>query len=338
VFCILVASVFAMSGSGAIAESRALLVGVSGYPSLPEARRLKGPANDVQIMRNALLRVGFTPDNVTVLADGVPGSNALPTKRAILNAMRSLADRSRADDWAVVYFSGHGSQQPQLVTRDTRYIEPDGLDEIFLPYDIGQWDGSKRAVQGALIDDEIGVALDALSIKGVRVWAVFDTCHAGDMAKGLIAQDANGGPVTRYVSPSSLGVPRETIAQARVNPAAKRRPRERAKAGRIESVRPIIFYASQADEPAAEEPLPDLLAPQRGGDTPRSKRYFGLFTYLIAQALPTWQGNFGLLAQEVADRYKSRPYPTPMFEGDLALVPNFSVNLMPPTNISGGKP
>ena len=42
---------------GARAESFALLVGVSGYPSLPEYRQLRGPRNDVQRMRQVLTEI-----------------------------------------------------------------------------------------------------------------------------------------------------------------------------------------------------------------------------------------------------------------------------------------
>jgi hypothetical protein len=306
------------------AETSALLVGVSGYPSLPESRRLRGPANDVQIMRDALVRSGVPANRVRVLADGVAGSSALPTRQAILDAMRTLADQSKPDDWVIVYISGHGSQQPQPPGTHA-YTEPDGMDDIFLPYDIGRWDGSKMAVQGAILDDEIGLALASISRNGARVWAIFDTCHAGGMAKGLPAKCAEEGcPVNRYVSPRTLGVPDQALSQMK--------PLRSKQSNRLQTANnTVYFFASQKDEPAAEEPLPDLLSSAQekqsgplatGKAVP--KRYFGLFTYLIAKALPSWQGNFSALANHVAERYKTRPYPTPLFEGNLGHTPGFS--------------
>ena len=306
------------------AETSALLIGVSGYPSLSENRRLRGPSNDVQIMRDALLQSGVPSNSVRVLADGVAGSSALPTRQAILDAMRTLADQSKPNDWVIIYFSGHGSQQPQPPGKHT-FIEPDGMDEIFLPYDIGRWDGSKMAVQGAILDDEIGLALASISRKGARIWAIFDTCHAGGMAKGPSAKCAEEGcPVNRYVSPRTLGVPEQTLSQMK--------PRRSKQPNKLQTDNSTVyFFASQKDEPAAEEPLPDLhysvQAKQSTPSTPEKtapKRYFGLFTYLIAKALPNWQGNFSALANHVAERYKTRPYPTPLFEGDLVRTPDFS--------------
>lgn len=306
------------------AETSALLVGVSGYPSLPENRRLRGPANDVQILRDALVQSGVPEGRVRVLADGVAGSSALPTRQAILDAMRTMAEQSKPDDWVIIYLSGHGSQQPQPPGKHA-YIEPDGMDDIFLPYDIGRWDGSKMAVPGAILDDEIGLALASISRTGAGVWAIFDTCHAGGMAKGLPAKCAEEGcPVNRYVSPRTLGVPEHALSQMK--------PLRSKKSNRLQTANnTVYFFASQKDEPAAEEPLPDLLSsaqekqsmPVAPGKTV-PKRYFGLFTYLIAKALPSWQGNFNALANHVAERYKTRPYPTPLFEGNLGHTPDFS--------------
>ena len=303
------------------AETRVLLVGVSGYPSLPEHRRLRGPANDVQIMRAGLLKAGVTANQIRILADGAVDSSALPTRQAILDSMRMLAEQARPKDWVIVYFSGHGSQQPQLPGKHA-YTEPDGLDEIFLPYDIGKWDGSKMAVQGALIDDEIGHALEAISRKGASIWAIFDTCHAGGMAKAALADcSTDGCPVTRFVSPSALGVPEQSLHQAkpgRTKPTgtAARMPNNTGTG--TDTNNPVFFFASQKDEPAAEEPLPDPL-----GASGAPKRYFGLFTYLLAQALPNWSDDLGALASHIAQRYKARPYPTPLFEGALSQTPDF---------------
>ena len=46
---------------------RALLVGVSEYPGLPEQAQLKGPRNDVERLGGLLRRRGFADENVTVL-------------------------------------------------------------------------------------------------------------------------------------------------------------------------------------------------------------------------------------------------------------------------------
>jgi hypothetical protein len=309
------------------AATHALLIGVSGYPTLPEQRRLKGPANDVQLLRAALLKIGVPPQQIEVLADTVPGSAGLPTRQAILASMDQLGQRAKSGDWVVLYFSGHGSQQPQTV-RPGVSIEPDGLDEIFLPYDVGTWDPTRKVVQGAIIDDEIGDGIAKLTSRQVNVWAIFDTCHAGDMAKGTVS--LAGGPVTRFVAPTALGVPNDKVVGG---VAIKRRKSGDGTSKGMQlpspvaagpaSERLVAFYASHADEPAAEESLavPAELARTGGGAEPR--RYFGLFTYLIAEALRSPPASFRRLAQQLTERYKARPYPTPLFEGPIDKSPDF---------------
>lgn len=105
------------------AKTHALLIGVSGYPSLPQANRLVGPANDVRLIRAALLRQGVRSSSIRILADGVSGSIGLPTRREILAALADLEFRAEAGDWVIVYFSGHGSQQKQLSNHPS-YVEP----------------------------------------------------------------------------------------------------------------------------------------------------------------------------------------------------------------------
>jgi hypothetical protein len=348
------------------AETHALLIGVSNYPSLAQNKRLRGPANDVQIMRASLLQSGIASSAITTLADGVVDQTAkpnqansqasvqanLPTKQNIISGLRGLAQRAKPGDWVIVYFSGHGSQQPQPPASKLplgTYIEPDGLDEIFLPYDVGRWNGAKGVVDGALIDDEIGLEFDNITQRGIKLWAIFDTCHSGGMAKSIHLGD--NAPVNRFVTAESLGVPAEALAAAyntsqrgnsANNPAnntrgaqtyapkgyntrspavgagatpttAQAKPKYVAKVGEL-----VVFYASHPEEPAAEEPLPTPAGLKLSGQQPANgKPYFGLFTYLIAQALPTWRGNFKQLADTVAQQYKSRPYPNPLFEGNL---------------------
>ena len=323
------------TGHVVTAETHALLVGVSGYPLLPEQRRLSGPANDVLLMRDALQKSGVPYDHITLLADKVPVSKALPTRANILEALATFTRSAKRNDWVVVYFSGHGSQQPQFYA-GKGYREPDGLDEIFLPYDVSSWDGKIGKVAGALVDDEIGVAFDAITKRGIHLWAIFDTCHAGDMAKGgrLFNVEVEDAPMWRHVAPSELGVPHELMSQARqANRArivfAKTNSKRLAKAVAKTGVTPkpedgqlVAFYSSQSNEPSAEESLPDLLSDISGGSG--KKRRFGAFTWHLAQAIPKWEGSYQSLAAMIEQNYRNvRPFPTPAFEGALQITPQF---------------
>jgi hypothetical protein len=84
------------------AENYALLIGVSGYPTL-STHQLEGPRNDVVLLRDVLARRGFRPNNIRILADGVPGAEA-PTRTRIMEALDTLADRVHPNDFVRLVF------------------------------------------------------------------------------------------------------------------------------------------------------------------------------------------------------------------------------------------
>lgn len=304
--------------TGAFAQHQALLVGVSNYPQLSGDRRLKGPPNDLRLMRQSLLDSGFDGKRIDILADDREMAEKLPTKSNILAAFSRILREARPGEWVMLFLTGHGAQQPQKwPLAEGSYAEPDGLDEIFLPSDVGKWSATNFAVENALRDDEIRGWIEALSNKGVRVWATFDTCHAGGMSKG--AFDRNRRDLDRFVTFGALGIPDEAVARAR----------ERAK-NTLTSTKPrplpkgvVLFHASQKDEPSSEEPLP-VPAFLRSLGRSDEKAYFGLFTYHLAGSLRESRGTFEQLAARISEKFSSRPFPTPLFEGDLKLHVDFS--------------
>src|SRR5205823_4959869 len=82
----------------------------------------------------------------------------------------------------------------------------DGIDEIFLPADVSAWKGYPERVPNAIVDNEIGAWLRAITAKRAYVWAVFDCCHSGTMTRGT--------EVVREVPPELL-VPRDELDEAR---------------------------------------------------------------------------------------------------------------------------
>lgn len=296
----------AMSGS-AHAHTYALLVGVSDYPSLAPAMRLQGPRNDVLILKAGLQHRGVPAQNITLLADGIVGQ-LLPTRQNVLQQIDALRAHARAGDWVILYFSGHGSQQPQ---RDPRaWAEPDRRDEIFLPYDIGRWDGQVGSVRHALVDDDIGVALRQFALNGISVWSIFDTCHAGGMSKAWDpAQSASFH--WRSVPPQLLGVPdaSEPAPAGAKGFFAQRRLGSAPAPDRVGGTGLLVaFYASRYDEPAPEEPMPGS-----GG-----RAVHGVFTWHLVKALSNGQiHSFDELLWEVQHEYRleQRSFPSPNAEG-----------------------
>ena len=196
--------------SVAYAANYALLIGVSNY-TFKDITPLKGPANDVTLMWRALGKRGFS--DVTVLADGLasgpafPASAGQPTRANILDAFAALGQRAKAGDLVLIYFSGHGTEQP--VRSTDQDPERGNLDQVMLPIDAGGYDRATETVQNGIIDDEIGVALDKMRARGADVWMVVDACHAGSMTRGVF-----DGLAVRGIESSRLGVPAAPPAPA----------------------------------------------------------------------------------------------------------------------------
>ena len=291
-------------------ENYALLIGASTYPSLDQDYWLKGPANDVKLVQTYLTTaapVPFAAENVTLLADGVQNAVA-PTLAAIRGAFGDLTAKVEPGDFVYLHFSGHGSQAP-AADPDS---ELDGLDELFLPVDIGPWEDGTAMVENALVDDEIGSLIDGLRAKGANVWAVFDSCHSGTVTRG--APDDDEELRTRHLPPEALGLTAdmmEPVTRAIPDPrAAPEAPMDITdQPGSF-----VAFFAAQTNERTPEKNLPA----GKPGRVPQ-----GVFTYALFQVLAEYPGaTYGQISQEVLRKYavSALARTTPMFEGDLDQV------------------
>lgn len=255
----------------ALAARHALLVGAWKYPNLPAERQLVGPKNDVELTRQALIQRGFKSKQIHLLSDGVAGSEGRPTRQAILDTLDRLARQVHRGDFVYLHFSGHGSQQP--VTADKRTEEPDGLDEIFLPSDVGQWDGKTGAVKNAITDNEIGTRLAAIRARGAFVWAVFDTCHSGSMTRAFTPPETRD----RYIDPRELGIPVTVVASPNTVASASLMDfRVETTRGGKDDGQLVAFFAAQPNQITKETPLPL-------GKSDR--RPLGVFTFALLQSL-----------------------------------------------------
>ena len=303
-------------------DRHALLVGVTTYENLPKAKHLVGPGNDVVLLRKLLVeRFGFRPERITVLseAEGVTrGPEFLPTRANIAAGFAQLAKLPKAGDQAVILLAGHGAQQPE----DKNAPEPelDGMDEIFLPRDMGAWDAKTRTVKNAIVDNDVADWLKAIRDRKVSVWITFDSCHSGSMMRG-ISDVVREWP--RDLDPErDLGVPAVEMDAARKfaeRRAAKARgidgqtraaPFRLAKEGGV-----VGFYACQPNEVTYETMLPGQAA---------DGKIHGLLTYTMCRILAETSAKsrepitYGELARRIQAEYlrDNRRSPTPLVEGE----------------------
>ena len=310
--CLMVAIALVLVGTPLIArENFAILVGASTYQNLKEQYWLKGPANDVTLVRTYLTTaapVHFDAANVTVLADGIAGAPA-PTLAAIRGAFADLTARVQPGDFVYLHFSGHGTQAPTAHPE----TELDGLDEVFLPVDVGVWKDDTSGVENGLVDDEIGTMLDALTAKGADVWVVFDSCHSGTVTRGAPSGDEEVR--TRMLPPEALGLSADQVEEiaSRAAPDPRAQPvppiKANGKGGHL-----VAFFAAQTNEQTPERNLP------RGkpGRLPQ-----GVFTWTLFEALAEYPGaTYAQLSQEILRKYavKSLARSTPLFEGEMDRV------------------
>ena len=197
VIAILIAALWPRSSR---AEVSAILVGVADYTIESGIRDLKGPPNDVRLLADALTGRGVT--DITLLADHLEGGTR-PTRTAILSALAEKAATVGAGDFVFIHLSGHGTRQT-----DRDGDETDGLDEVFLPADAGRAAEGTGLIANAILDDEIGAAVDAIRATGANVWLVMDSCNSGTGLRGVGSNVA-----TRFVDPASLGASTERGAR-----------------------------------------------------------------------------------------------------------------------------
>lgn len=274
----------------ALAEVSAILIGVSDYDNSTGIADLKGPKNDVVLLRDVLSRRGVT--DITILADGVDGAT-VPTRDAILATLADKSETVGVGDFVYIHYSGHGTQQ-----KDLNGDETDGLDEVLLPADTAQAERGTGLIPNAIVDDEIGAALDRIRATGANVWLVLDSCHSGS---GLRAAGVDFAD--RFVDPAVLGVdvtPGVTRGEAVSEADLPQR------AGGM-----MAFYAAQSSELAREVRLTD-------------DAFYGLFTSKLAARLDGGGGqSFRQLFQATLRDMNDSSVPgaarmqTPLWSGDL---------------------
>jgi Caspase domain len=312
----------------------ALLVGCTKYNGISN---LEGPVNDVRMMSELLTkRFGFQPPDLHVLAGWPDDVKQRPTYANIVAGFEDLIRKAGPGEQIVILLSGHGSQVPvpasQTNLLDPKNPEPDGMDEVFLPSDVGKWKDGK--VENCIIDDQLSDWLKKMGDKGASVWLVCDCCHSGTLSKsGAKPPD---GVRWRSADPQSeLGIPLEAIREAEQRAAVGGRSKGGATveesplgvSGPARSPAPtgnksaprgrvIAFFGAQPFEKAPEMPCP------RQADANTKREVHGLLTYALGRALQqsATSMTYRELSQKVLASYRAENLsflPTPFCEGDV---------------------
>lgn len=155
------------------AANRALLVGIGEYRN-PEAN-LSGIDLDIEAMERVAEYMGFKPDEIKVL------ENHQATAKGIEAGIQEwLVNGVKSGDRALFYYSGHGTNIPDL-----NNDEPDDVDEVLVAYDVEGYrlpDG-RPSLRNVVVDDRFNQLLKAIPSSNVLV--LIDACNSGTATKAL---------------------------------------------------------------------------------------------------------------------------------------------------------
>ncbi|KPI34938.1 Metacaspase-1A [Cyphellophora attinorum] len=150
--------------SNCTGKRKALLIGINYFN---QRGQLRGCINDVKNMSTYLNQnFGYAREDMVCLTDDQQNPMSQPTKANILRAMHWLVKDAQPNDSLFFHYSGHGGQTPDLDGD-----EDDGYDEVIYPVDFRQ--------AGHIVDDEMHRIMVQTLRPGVRLTAIFDSCHSG---------------------------------------------------------------------------------------------------------------------------------------------------------------
>ncbi|KAF5387578.1 hypothetical protein D9757_006584 [Collybiopsis confluens] len=166
--------------SNCTGNKKALIIGIN-YEGTNSS--LGGCHSDASRMYQFISKTyGFTDDSIIVLRDDTKlKAEYQPTKANILYWMQWLVQDAQPHDSLFFHYSGHGGQRA-----DHDGDEMDYNDECIYPVDsIAITDATpeqKASTRGkTIIDDELHLSLVSPLPPGVRLTAIFDSCHSGSV-------------------------------------------------------------------------------------------------------------------------------------------------------------
>jgi hypothetical protein len=140
-------------------SKKALLIGINYTGTQNE---LYGCINDVNSIKERIVKQGFSDNNIRILTDLTPKK---ANRVNILEEFKNLLINSKAGDFLFLLYSGHGSY-----TRDRNGDEKNGYDELIVSCDL----------QG-ILDDELKSLIQTYLKADVTLFAMFDSCCSGSV-------------------------------------------------------------------------------------------------------------------------------------------------------------
>ncbi|KAI1431690.1 caspase domain-containing protein [Xylaria sp. CBS 124048] len=152
--------------SNCTGKRKALLIGINYFG---QSAALAGCINDTRNLSAFLMeRYNYRREDMIILTDDQQDPRLQPTKANMLRAMQWLVQGAQPNDSLFLHYSGHGGQ-----TADLDGDEDDGYDEVIYPVDY--------KMAGHITDDQLHHIVVSPLVAGVRLTAIFDSCHSGSV-------------------------------------------------------------------------------------------------------------------------------------------------------------
>ncbi|KAI5819663.1 p20 subunit of caspase [Pyronema omphalodes] len=164
-------------------KRRAVLISAAyyGQPSY-----LPGTLNGVAAMYQLLLdHLNYKEENMVILSETSQYPHCQPTKANIIKAMQWLVKDAKPGDTLFFFFHGHGSYMVDLDGD-----EPGCFDSAICPVDYRN--PRTKFTDNLLSDDDIHRFMVKPLKPGVRLTAVFDSCHSGSVMDLPYSYDDSG--------------------------------------------------------------------------------------------------------------------------------------------------
>ena len=169
----------------------ALIIGINNY--LNDLNKLSKAAVDANDLYGLLSQNGYPTSNMTLLLD------EQATKRAIDNALNKFASHIDSQDTVVIFFSGHGAQNPGGFTPG----------EYICPVDARKDDLNSTAISSVNLTTAIK------AIKAKQVVVLLDACHSGGVGEIRGAGEIKSGLSSEAYDKLATGEGRVVIASCR---------------------------------------------------------------------------------------------------------------------------
>ncbi|HEX3043465.1 MAG TPA: caspase family protein [Bacillota bacterium] len=167
--------------------AKALITGINKYMDQDHCPNLNGCVNDARDIAHTLNALGIVPPKPSTLKII---TNERATKANILEGLHWLIDGSKKGDTLIFYYSGHGTQVPDLDGDDF-----DEKAEAICPHDF-VFDKPDKLIK----DDDLQSIFSDLA-PGVNLEVILDSCFSGDGTRALV------GPEEEKISYRHIDLP-----------------------------------------------------------------------------------------------------------------------------------